>query len=94
MSTSYITISSDSDDESTGSSISYIILSNSKAEDIALLTLVLDYVQASDINTESSEEDPQEAGLEESLEEDTSEEDPSEEDVPDTSSGFALHPLP
>ncbi|GKA38536.1 hypothetical protein Tco_0731087 [Tanacetum coccineum] len=43
MSTSYITISSDSEDDSTGSSISYIILSDLEAVDTALPTTSLAY---------------------------------------------------
>ncbi|GJR43946.1 hypothetical protein Tco_1312049 [Tanacetum coccineum] len=64
MSTSHISIYSDSDNESTGLSVSYIILSDSAAEDTALLTALAppspdyvlaspDYVLALDTKTES-----------------------------------------
>ncbi|GKE37632.1 hypothetical protein Tco_1461037, partial [Tanacetum coccineum] len=55
MSTSHISISSDSNNKSTSSSLYYIILSNSKAEYIASLTAVLDYVPVSDTDTEHFE---------------------------------------
>ncbi|GJT95012.1 hypothetical protein Tco_1090530 [Tanacetum coccineum] len=55
MSTSYIFISSDSDDERTGSFVSYIILSDLEAEDVASPTDVLDYVLVLDIDTEPFE---------------------------------------
>ncbi|GJT13819.1 hypothetical protein Tco_0860861 [Tanacetum coccineum] len=45
----------DSDDESIGSSVSYIILSDSEAKDIASPTAVLDYVPAWDTDTEPFE---------------------------------------
>ncbi|GJT87767.1 hypothetical protein Tco_1069484 [Tanacetum coccineum] len=70
-SVSHISISSGSDDESTGSSTSYIILSDSKAEGVASPTTVLDFTP----------EDPQEADPEESSEEDPSEEDSTVEDL-------------
>nr|GEY74099.1 hypothetical protein [Tanacetum cinerariifolium] len=55
MSTSHISFSSESDHENTGLSISYIILSDSEAKGVALLTIVLDYVLALDTDTESFE---------------------------------------
>ncbi|GJR22433.1 hypothetical protein Tco_0970960 [Tanacetum coccineum] len=76
MFTSHISICSDSDDESIGWSVSYIILSDSEDEDTAspaaLAAPSPAYVPASP----DYEADP-----EESLEEDPSEEDPSEEDL-------------
>ncbi|GJS99002.1 hypothetical protein Tco_0820172 [Tanacetum coccineum] len=50
MSTSHISISSDFDNKSTSSFISYIILSISEAKDVASPTIVLDYVPDSDID--------------------------------------------
>ncbi|GKA41428.1 hypothetical protein Tco_0734021 [Tanacetum coccineum] len=66
MSTSYITINSNSNDESTDSSISYIILSKSEVEDTTSLTALAppspdyvpalpDYAPVSDTKTESFE---------------------------------------
>ncbi|GKE31253.1 hypothetical protein Tco_1450575, partial [Tanacetum coccineum] len=91
MSVSHISVSSSYDDESTRSSIPYIILTDSEAEDatlpVAPALLSLDYVPASpdytpdfDLDSEPFEVDPQEADLEESYEEDPSEDDSSAED--------------
>ncbi|GJR97428.1 hypothetical protein Tco_0269602 [Tanacetum coccineum] len=93
MSTSYITISLDSGDESTALFVSYIIISNSEDEDTAspaaLAPPSLDYVPASpnyapglETDTEPLEEDPKEAehNPKESSEEDPSEEVPTKED--------------
>ncbi|GKB37820.1 hypothetical protein Tco_0882762 [Tanacetum coccineum] len=55
MSTSHISVSSDFDDESTDSFVSYIILSDSKIEDVASPTVVLNYVLDSNTYTESFE---------------------------------------
>ncbi|GJV49590.1 hypothetical protein Tco_1439802 [Tanacetum coccineum] len=55
MSTSHISVSSDFDDESTDSFVSYIILSDSKIEDVASPTVVLNYVLDSNTDTESFE---------------------------------------
>ncbi|GKA15805.1 hypothetical protein Tco_0695552 [Tanacetum coccineum] len=80
MYASHIFVSSCSDDESTGSSIPYIILTDSEAMDatlsIAPAPLSPDYVPASpdytldsDLDSETFEEDPQEADPEESSKE-------------------------
>ncbi|GJZ13874.1 hypothetical protein Tco_0549104 [Tanacetum coccineum] len=73
----------DSDDERTGSSVSYIILSDSEVGDTAspaaLTPPLSNYVLTSP--DYPFEEDPQEANPEESSEEDPSEEDPSDEDL-------------
>nr|GEZ28604.1 hypothetical protein [Tanacetum cinerariifolium] len=55
MSTSHFFISSDSDDESTSSFVSYIILSNSKAKDVTSPTVVINYVPDLDTDTEPFE---------------------------------------
>nr|GEV12721.1 putative reverse transcriptase domain-containing protein [Tanacetum cinerariifolium] len=91
MSVSHISVSSRSDDESTGLSIPYIILTDSKTEDatlpVAPAPLSPDYVPASPVYTSDSDsdsepflEDPQEANPDESYEEYPSEDDSSDED--------------
>ncbi|GJU03586.1 hypothetical protein Tco_1113924 [Tanacetum coccineum] len=49
---------SDSGDESTGSSVSYIILSDSKVEDVASPIAVLNYAPTSNAETEPFEAPP------------------------------------
>ncbi|GKA44364.1 hypothetical protein Tco_0737088 [Tanacetum coccineum] len=95
MFVSHIYVLPRSDDESIGSSIPCIILTDSEAEDatfpVAPAPLSLDYVSASpdctlnfDSDSKPFKEDPQEADLEESSEEDPSEDDSSDEDLIET----------
>ncbi|GJU64941.1 hypothetical protein Tco_1246776 [Tanacetum coccineum] len=58
VSTSHISIYSNYDDESTESSIYYIILSDSEAEGVASPTAVLDYALVSNTDTELFEAPP------------------------------------
>ncbi|GJT79997.1 hypothetical protein Tco_1054339 [Tanacetum coccineum] len=57
-SVSHISILSSFDDESTGSSISYIILSDLKVDGVASPTVVLDFALVSDTDSESFEDPP------------------------------------
>ncbi|GKB07670.1 hypothetical protein Tco_0835954 [Tanacetum coccineum] len=58
MSTSHISISSDSDDEIISSYVSYIILSDLETEDIASPTVILEYLPASDAQIKPFEVPP------------------------------------
>ncbi|GJU22682.1 hypothetical protein Tco_1156024 [Tanacetum coccineum] len=92
MSTSYIYILSDSEDESIGSSVSCIILSDSEEveyepvsdDDTELLEALalLDYSLGSNTESEPSKVDPKESAEEDPIEEDPFEEDPQEADEP------------
>ncbi|GKC78450.1 hypothetical protein Tco_1129224 [Tanacetum coccineum] len=87
------------DDESTRSSIPYIILTDSEAEDATLpvapaplspdyVPTSPDYTPNSDSDSEPFEEDPQEADPKESYEEDPSEDDSSVEDLMEADGPF------
>ncbi|GKB08138.1 hypothetical protein Tco_0836422 [Tanacetum coccineum] len=105
MSVSHISISSCFNDESTRSSIPYIILTDSEIEDATLAVvpapLSLDYVPASpdytsDSNSDSEpfKEDPQEANPDEYSEEELSEDDSSDEDPIETDGLFQAQVTP
>ncbi|GJT26555.1 hypothetical protein Tco_0906830 [Tanacetum coccineum] len=55
---SHISILLGFDDESTGSSISYIILSDSEVDGVASPTAILDFALVSDTDSESFEDPP------------------------------------